>query len=78
MRKHKKLQVRLYLLIGLVVLLLFVLIRSGDQEAKIRTLDSRQVKIKEEIQKDLNERFDKLEKELQKLKSAKVLSTTTW
>ena len=76
MRKRSKTKVQLYLLIGLVVLLLFVLIRSGDQEAKIRTLDQRQVKQGEEFQKELDKRFDKLEKDIQQLKKAKVLSTT--
>ena len=65
MRKRSKTKVQLYLLIGLVVLLLFVLIRSGDQEAKIRTLDQRQVKQGEEFQKELDKRFDKLEKDIQ-------------
>src|SRR3990167_3981248 len=76
MRKRSKTKVQLYLLIGLVALLLFVLIRSGDQEAKIRTLDQRQVKQGEEFQKELDKRFDKLEKDIQQLKKAKVLSTT--
>ena len=75
MHKRSKTKVQLYLLIGLVVLLLFVLIRSGDQEAKIRTLDERQVKQGEEFQKELDKRFDKLEKDILKLNS-KVLSTT--
>src|SRR3990167_7649492 len=75
MRKRSKTKVQLYLLIGLVALLLFVLIRSGDQEAKIRTLDQRQVKQGEEFQKELDKRFDKLEKDIKKLKISEAQST---
>ena len=75
MGNHKKTQIRLYLLVGLIVLLLFVLVRSGDQEAKIRTLEVKQEKYQQEIKKELDKRFDKLEKDIKKLKISEAQST---